>query len=97
MAKVRLDHNMISGFDAPKKPIAYYDTLEKGLTLRLSKAGSKTFTYCFSSIKSWVSIIYYMSSKIISKRNWKRELINLDMGNLDLMNLLHFGGHPVKP
>lgn len=45
MPKVRFDHNMISGLDAPDKPIEYYDTVERGLMLRHSKAGTKTFCY----------------------------------------------------
>jgi integrase len=45
MPKVRLTHNMISGLDAPEKPIEYYDTVLRGLTLRHSKAGTKTFCY----------------------------------------------------
>ncbi|WP_441001140.1 tyrosine-type recombinase/integrase [Fodinibius sp. SL11] len=45
MPKVRLDHNMISGLDNPEQPIEYYDKVERGLMLRHSKAGTKTFCY----------------------------------------------------
>lgn len=45
MPKEKLDHQKISGLEVPEKTISYYDTLETGLMLRHSKAGSKTFCY----------------------------------------------------
>lgn len=45
MPKIELEHNRVKAMKAPDKPIDYFDTIERGLILRLSKAGSKTFTY----------------------------------------------------
>lgn len=45
MPKHKLSHQFIKGLKKPDKPVVYYDTTESGLTLRLSKAGSKTFKY----------------------------------------------------
>lgn len=45
MPKLKLDHQTIHGLNKPETPTAFYDTVESGLTLRLSKAGSKTFAY----------------------------------------------------
>lgn len=49
MPKIELEHNQIKAMKAPDEPIEYFDTIEKGLILRLSKAGSKTFTYRYRS------------------------------------------------
>ncbi|MFH5884094.1 tyrosine-type recombinase/integrase [Halalkalibaculum sp. DA3122] len=45
MPKKKLTHQFIEALNAPEKPTTYYDETEKGLQLRLSKAGTKTFTY----------------------------------------------------
>lgn len=45
MPKKKLTHQFIEALNAPEKPTTYYDKKEKGLQLRISKAGTKTFTY----------------------------------------------------
>lgn len=40
-----LTHRFVKGLHSPEKAIEYYDEIETGLILRLSKAGSKTFAY----------------------------------------------------
>lgn len=40
-----LSHRFVKGLKPPEKPIEYYDQIESGLILRLSKAGTKTFAY----------------------------------------------------
>lgn len=45
MPKIELDHQTIKGMKSPDKPIDYFDEVENGLILRLSKAGTKTFAY----------------------------------------------------
>lgn len=45
MPKKELTHQIIKGMKPPEKAIAYYDEVESGLILRLSKAGTKTFAY----------------------------------------------------
>lgn len=45
MPKKKLTHQFIKALNPPEKPIAYYDTNESGLTLRLSRAGTKNFCY----------------------------------------------------
>ena len=45
MPKEKLDHQKISGLGTPQKATSYYDTVETGLMLRHSAAGSKTFCY----------------------------------------------------
>ena len=45
MPKEKLDHQKISGLEPPQKTTSYYDTVETGLMLRHSAAGSKTFCY----------------------------------------------------
>lgn len=45
MPKEKLDHQKISGLRTPEKATSYYDTVETGLMLRHSTAGSKTFCY----------------------------------------------------
>lgn len=46
---IEFEYNWIKNLKAPDKPIEYSDTGEKGLILRLSKAGTKTFTYRYRS------------------------------------------------
>jgi integrase len=46
---IELEYNWIKNLKAPDKPVEYSDIKEKGLILRLSKAGTKTFTYRFRS------------------------------------------------
>lgn len=45
MPVITLEHHEIKAMKAPDKPIDYFDTEERGLILRLSKAGTKTFAY----------------------------------------------------
>lgn len=45
MPKKELNHQLIKGLEPPAKPVEYYDTYKRGLILRLSKAGTKTFAY----------------------------------------------------
>lgn len=45
MPKKELTHQFIKSLKAPDKPIAYYDEIQSGLILRLSKAGTKSFSY----------------------------------------------------
>jgi integrase len=40
-----LSHRFVKGLQPHEKPIEFYDEIETGLILRLSKAGSKTFAY----------------------------------------------------
>lgn len=45
MPKKELTHKFVEGLQPTEKPISFYDEIESGLILRLSKAGTKTFTY----------------------------------------------------
>ena len=47
MPKKYLTYQFIKGIDKPEKQIEYYDTDkgEKGLILRVTKAGTKSFAY----------------------------------------------------
>jgi len=45
MPKKELSHQFIKSLNPPDKPIAYYDEVQPGLILRLSKAGTKSFSY----------------------------------------------------
>lgn len=45
MPKKKLTHQFIKSLEKPEKPIAYYDEKQSGLILRLSKAGTKSFSY----------------------------------------------------
>jgi len=45
MPKEELNHEKVKGMKPNGKPVDYFDTTEKGLILRLSKAGTKTFAY----------------------------------------------------
>lgn len=45
MPKLKLDYQTITGLKPPEKPEEYYDKLEPGLILRLSKAGTKMFSF----------------------------------------------------
>jgi integrase len=45
MPKKKLTHRFIKGLQPPKKPVTYYDKVETGLLLRLSKIGTKSFGY----------------------------------------------------
>lgn len=45
MPKKNLTYKFIEGLSAPETPTSYYDKGESGLILRVSKAGTKTFTY----------------------------------------------------
>ena len=49
MPKIELDHHRIKAMKAPDKASDFFDTIERGLILRLSKAGTKTFTYRYRS------------------------------------------------
>lgn len=44
-----LEYHNIKAMPAPDEPIDFFDTIEKGLILRVSTAGSKTFTYRYRS------------------------------------------------
>ncbi len=45
MPKIKLTHHGVSSFKGSDRPISYYDTVVRGLILRVSKAGTKTFSY----------------------------------------------------
>jgi len=45
MPKAELEYHQIKALKAPKTPVDYFDTVERGLILRVSAAGTKTFSY----------------------------------------------------
>jgi len=49
MPKKELEYNELKAMKGKEKPIEYFDTIERGLILRLSTAGTKTFTYRYRS------------------------------------------------
>jgi integrase len=51
MPKQKLDHQTIKSFEAPSSRKAYFDTHTKGLALRVTPAGTKTFFYRYRFAK----------------------------------------------
>lgn len=49
MPKIELEHHRIKAMKAPDKASDFFDTIERGLILRVSKAGTKTFSYRYRS------------------------------------------------
>ncbi len=49
MPKIELEYHRIKAMPAPDKPVDLFDTIEKGLILRHSTAGTKTFAYRYRS------------------------------------------------
>ena len=76
MPKEKLDHQKISGLETPPKTISYYDTVETGLMLRHSAAGSKTFCYRyrFSKKKRRYTIGQFPGVSLREARERVREL-----------------------